>query len=332
MSTQQILGAVGTVVGAYFGYPQLGYAIGSAIGGAIDPEVIKGPSIGDIAKQTSMEGVPRPIIWALSPPMGGNIIASSEPKIVRKRQRQGKGGPKVESEHVYRTYAVGVCEGPINRFVRIWRNNTLVYDVSEFPLLTTADNLEFLKRARITFLGGWTQNPSPALERIFGVGTTPSYRGTAILVMDDEELTDLRGAIPQWMFQVERCEGFYLTSRPYPIEAEDALGLGFSLAPSVMWAPPDEALGLSFGVLSGTLITPLVTYPGGEPEALQVEFSVGDGTIEEFLVTYGDGAPEAVEMEFSVVDGTIEDFLVTYDNYPPEALGMEFAVLDGTLV
>src|SRR5690606_24714981 len=142
--------------------------------------------------------------------------------IVRKRQRQGKGGPKVETEHVYRTYAIGVCEGPITRFVRIWRNNTLVFDVSEFPQKTHEENVEFLKHARF-FLGTWDQNPSPALEKIFGVGTTPSHRGTAYMVMEDEELTDLRGAIPQWMFQVERCEGFFLTSRPYSIEDAAAL-------------------------------------------------------------------------------------------------------------
>src|SRR5690606_13905071 len=175
---------VGTVVGAYFGYPQLGYAIGSAIGGAVDPEVIKGPSLGDLAKQTSMQGVPRPIIWALSPPMAGNIIASSEPKNVRKRKRQGKGGPKVETEHAYRTYAIGGCERPITRVVRICRDNTLVFDVSEFPLLTQEENAEFLKHARF-FLGSWDQDPSPALEKVFGVGTTPSHRGRAYLVMDD---------------------------------------------------------------------------------------------------------------------------------------------------
>jgi len=47
VSTSDILGVAGAVVGGFFGYPQLGYAIGSAIGGAIDPQVIKGPRIGD---------------------------------------------------------------------------------------------------------------------------------------------------------------------------------------------------------------------------------------------------------------------------------------------
>lgn len=217
MSTRLVLGAVGAVVGAYFGNPQLGWAIGSAIGGAVDPEIIKGPSIGDIVEQTSLEGGPRPIFFARSPPIAGNIIAKSEPRIVRRRESQGKGGPKVETESVYRTYAVGVGEGPIGGFVRVWRNGTLVYDATSEAMNTDDErtilgdtiilpsaNAGFLARARF-FLGTYDQMPSPDLETVLGVGTTPAHRGTAYMVMADEDLTDLRGAIPQWTFQVQRC-------------------------------------------------------------------------------------------------------------------------------
>lgn len=327
MSTSEILGAAGAVVGGFFGFPQLGYAIGSAIGGAIDPQVIKGPSIGDIAKQTSMEGMPRPIVWALSPPMAGNIIASSEPKIVRKRKRQGKGGPKVETEHVYRTYAIGVCEGPITRFVRVWRNNTLVYDASEFPLLTQEENAEFLKHARF-FLGTWDQNPSPALEKIFGVGTTPAHRGTAYMVMEDEELTDLRGAIPQYMFQVERCEGFFVTSRPYPIESEDAVSLSFDVLDPSVWMPPSDDINLGFAVLGGSLVEPVASYVIGD-DAVDISFSVIDGTLVTPLVAYT-MENDALELDFAVIDGTLDTALITYTN-PDDALDLGFAVLGGTL-
>jgi len=327
VSTSEILGAAGAVVGGFFGFPQLGYAIGSAIGGAIDPQVIKGPSIGDIAKQTSMEGMPRPIVWALSPPMAGNIIASSEPKIVRKRKRQGKGGPKVETEHVYRTYAIGVCEGPITRFVRVWRNNTLVYDASEFPLLTQEENAEFLKHARF-FLGTWDQNPSPALEKIFGVGTTPAHRGTAYMVMEDEELTDLRGAIPQYMFQVERCEGFFVTSRPYPIESEDAVSLSFDVLDPSVWMPPSDDINLGFAVLGGSLVEPVASYVIGD-DAVDISFSVIDGTLVTPLVAYT-MENDALELDFAVIDGTLDTALITYTN-PDDALDLGFAVLGGTL-
>src|ERR1700754_1708897 len=99
------------------------------VGNAVDPLVVKGPQIGDIAQQTSQEGVPRPIVFGLSPPMAGNIVACAAPVIKKKRERQGKGGgPVTESEQVFRTYAIAICEGPINAWVRVWRNGSLVYD------------------------------------------------------------------------------------------------------------------------------------------------------------------------------------------------------------
>lgn len=193
-----VLPIAGAVVGSFFGNPQLGWAIGAAIGNAVDPLKIKGPSIGEIAQQTSSEGGPRPFIYALSQPFAGNVIATSEPRIVKKSQSQGKGGPKVESESVYRTYAIGVCEGLITAFVKVWRNGILVYDGRNG---NTADNVAFLQKARF-FVGTYDQNASPDLEVIFGVGTTPAHRGTAYMVVADDDLTDLRGAIPQYMFQV----------------------------------------------------------------------------------------------------------------------------------
>jgi hypothetical protein len=197
-----VLPVIGAVAGFAIGGPtgaMWGWQLGSVAGSIVDPQVIAGPRIGDIAQQTSQEGVPRPIVFGLSQPMAGNIIATSEPDIVRSTQG-GKGGPKVETESVYRTYAVRVCEGPITRFIRIWRNNILVYDVREPGM--AADNAKFLETGRL-FLGTYVQNSSPDLEAIFGVGTTPAHRGTAYMVQAHEDLTDFRGAIPQWIFQVE---------------------------------------------------------------------------------------------------------------------------------
>lgn len=332
MSVRDAITVVGTAIGAYFGYPQLGYAIGSALGNAVDPQTIKGPSLGDISRQTSMEGVPRPIVWALSPPMAGNIIASSEPKIVRKRKRQGKGGPKVETEHVYRTYAIGVCEGEITRFVRIWRNNTLVFDVSEFPLKTHEENVEFLKHARF-FYGSFTQNASPALERVFGVGTTPSHRGTAYMVMDDEELTDLRGAIPQYQFQVERCEGYFLTSRPYPLNDTTVIDIDFAF--DVRLQPQNiEGMTNTFNFISGDLNQILLSYPDAEPEAVEVTgFDFISGfTNETGFLEYTSGDPEAVDITFDFISGDLDVALIVYEEYPAEAVDVTgFDFISGTL-
>jgi hypothetical protein len=228
MSTRFVTGAIGAAVGFAIAGPQgayYGWAIGSAAGNVIDPQVIKGPSIGDISQQTSSEGGPIPIIFGMSPPIAGNVIATSEPRIAKKKS-SGKGGPKIESEYVYRTYAIGVCEGPIGGFLRVWRNGKKVYDPADplfnfavplpggfdfDPVLTR--NEKFLEKARF-FLGTYDQNASPDLEAVFGASTTPSYRGLAYMVMDDEDVTDMRGVIPQWQFQVTDDEVTVPTSAP----------------------------------------------------------------------------------------------------------------------
>lgn len=203
---RQILPIIGAAVGSYLGGPtgaQIGWMVGSYLGNVVDPQVQKAPNIGDLAQQTSQEGVARPFVFGTSPPMAGNLIACSQPKVVKRRQRQGKGGPVVETNYVYRTYAIGVCEGQAG-FLRIWRNGTLVYDVRPGTTGMDAQNTEFLKHARL-YDGSFTQLPSPDLEAFLGVGDTPAFRGTCYLVMANEDLTDTGGAVPTWAFQVNTC-------------------------------------------------------------------------------------------------------------------------------
>jgi hypothetical protein len=210
MGLRTVLAFGGAAVGSFFGYPQLGYAIGSVVGSLVDPQKIQGPKIGEIPAQTSQEGGPIPIVMGVSVPMPGNIIASGQP-VITKHKKSAKGGPKVVSETVSRTYAIGVCEGPITGFRRIWRNNELVYDATDstfdeeqeliLGLTMPSRNAAFLEKYTL-YLGTFDQTPDPDLEAIFGVGTTPAHRGTVYMVAHDEDLTALGGAIPQWTFQV----------------------------------------------------------------------------------------------------------------------------------
>lgn len=202
-----VLGVVGAVVGFYVGGPQgayYGWAIGSAIGGAYaaSQQVIPGPKIGDVQKQTSQEGGFRPIVYGRSVPMAGNIIADSEPVIVKKQEAQGKGGPKVESEYAYRTYAVGFCEGEAT-LLQAWRAGILVFDAEDESM--AADNAKFLEYAT-WYTGSFDQNADPDLEAIYGVGNAPFFRGTSYLVLANEDVTDMRGAWSQWQVRVFRGE------------------------------------------------------------------------------------------------------------------------------
>jgi len=100
MSGSSIGGIIGGVIGFYFGGPsgaQAGFTIGSLIGGVVDPQKIKGPSIGDALKQTAAAGVPRPVVYGHPAPFAGNLIdGETKARKIIKKKKQGKGGPIIK--------------------------------------------------------------------------------------------------------------------------------------------------------------------------------------------------------------------------------------------
>lgn len=186
--------------------------------------------LGEISQQTAKEAEPRVIVFGRVRPIGGNLMHCQSPvkrMIKVKTESGGKGGGKKKQtqkvEHVFRTYAIGVCEGPITAFVRVWRNNKLVYDARGNDW-GEKNNPVFLKSFQF-YTGAWNQLPSPALEKIWGVGNVPAYRGTAYMVSVDEDLTDTGGMVPQWQFEVERAEYIAITSKLYGVLERDAVSV-----------------------------------------------------------------------------------------------------------
>ncbi len=199
--------------------PQLGMVVGGMIGGAISPDKINAPSIGDASQQASQAGVPRPVVYGHPAPFAGNIIdGEGKARKIFVKERQGKGGgPIVKSERFILTYAVRICEGPIAGVVRIWRNGEVVLDrrtdaqiaatygaggdTTKYTAEMRAKSAAFLKKIRI-YLGTESQLPDPSLEALHGVGNTPYFRGTAYMVLTDSDETDTRGAAAQYQFEV----------------------------------------------------------------------------------------------------------------------------------
>lgn len=239
--------AVGGVVGAVVGFvasgfnpagAQWGWAIGSAIGTSFT--TIKQPRIGDLAEIRAGEGGARARVYGTFRPIGGQVVWSGAPREIRTRQRSGKGGPKVESSTILRSYAIGICEGPITGVSRIWRNNELVYDVRPSSEIL-AESAQWIQGKSI-LLGGWSQLPHPTIEAEAGAGNAPAMRGTALLVITDEDLTDLRGAIPAYQFEVgnraELAGGFEITSLG---EGDEVFGFNTDSIREITWPIPPSA-------------------------------------------------------------------------------------------
>ena len=222
----------------------------------------------DISRQTAKEGEPRQIIFGIVRPIGGNLVAVQEPpRIERRKQKSGgKGGGGGSSQTVEiprRTYAVGICEGPITGIRRAWRNNKLVYD-GRGTEWGAKNNGTFLSRFQF-YLGDWDQMPSPNLEAVFGAGNVPAMRGTCYMVAKDEDLQDTGGAVPQWIFEVERAYGYGLTSRPYQVETSENI----SPAPDATEVTPSK----------------LPVYTGAQQEYFAATPSV-------FEITISDNSPK----------------------------------------
>lgn len=305
------------------------------MGNLIAGTTIQGRTFEEIAIQKSKEGVPRPIVFGTARPIVGNVIASSDPTIVISREDAGGkgGGVEVENEEVYRTYAIRICEGPVDGVRRIWRNNELVYFSESTDPIQLENNAAFLESATI-YLGGFDQMPSPVLEAVFGVGSVPAHRGTCYMVVDNQNLSDNGGAIPQYAFEVVRSEGFYLTSRPYTVEVVEAVGSSFESIDESPSYSLLESVDSSFFSISGELIgTVFHSYDEYDPEAIDSAFlSLGGDLIPTVFHSYDEYYPEAIDSSFlGPVTGYLKVVLVSYNNYEIEAIDSQFLSISGVL-
>lgn len=295
-------------------------------------------ALGDIARQTADEGSPRTIVWGRVRPIGGNIIYCQKPQkkwVLSYQETEGKGGggedQEVWTERVYRTYAIGICEGAISRIVRVWKNNKLVYD-ARGNAWGIKNNPRFLAATK-TYLGGFSQLPCPELQSIWG-SDIPAHRGTAYIVFINQDLTEFAGAVPQYQFEVERAEGTYLTSKPYAMELIDAI----DSRPPSMSAPfvvPAELIGMRAPeITGGELRAPLVHYSDGLPEAFDsLPAEITEGELRSLLIHYSDGLPEAVDsFPPEIIEGELRLGLIQYTDWPEEAFDISPPqIIGGTL-
>lgn len=222
MSGAQIGSTVGAVVGSFFG--PVGQAIGSAvggyIGGVIDPTEIFGPRLSDAITQTARDGVPRAYGYGTFP-CSGNLIWCSELR-EQKNTEGGKGSTTETTTYTYfRSYAIAVCEGPadgngIAGYRIVKRNGKVVYDTRTDAELTSlgysaneiaetrAAQSKFTQKARF-YYGIADQEPDPTIQAVKGADNVPGYSYTAYMVVTDDDVTELRGAVPQYEFVVSVC-------------------------------------------------------------------------------------------------------------------------------
>jgi hypothetical protein len=223
---QAILTIVGTVVGAYFGYPALGAALGSLAGSLLFPTqlpTVSGPRLADLTQTTSAVGTSIPRVWGTCPVPGAVIYKSDIREIIVSEEVGGKGGAQqtVETPTYYQDFAVGLCEGedpiallgPIAGVRRIWANGKCIYDrrpredgesEADFNSRIAASNV--LDTQMVIYLGTEDQEPDPTIEADphVGVGNVSAFRGYAYIVFINwQNLPEDGNKMPlNWKFEV----------------------------------------------------------------------------------------------------------------------------------
>jgi len=188
--------------------------IGGAVGALVDPQKVYGPRLTDARTQYAQDGVPRARGYGTFPTAG--IILWQDVLKERKKNSSGKGGPTQVTYTYTTSYAIGVCKGPITGFLIIKRNGKIVFDARSDDELqsigysdeqvkeTRAAQAKFLQNATF-YYGGDDQMPDPTIQAVKGVENVPSYRGSAYIVLTDDDVTAESGAIPQYEFVVSQC-------------------------------------------------------------------------------------------------------------------------------
>ncbi len=214
---QAALIVVGTVVGAYFGYPQLGFVLGSLAGSALFPtQLPSGPKIQDNRTTTSVVGGPISILFGTAN-LPGTVMWLA-PYVQHESTQGGKGGPEQQTFSYTQSIALGLAErvdddapdteGAIAGVSRIWENGSIVYDirpqqVADTALGTIAETDQQYHNRLVAsaayaetftlYLGDELQEPDPTIEAIEGVGNVPPFRGVAYIVYPNRNLTIAQG-------------------------------------------------------------------------------------------------------------------------------------------
>lgn len=237
-------GIAGAIIGSFFGYPGLGFVVGSFIGSLVFPpegQDAEGPRLQSLKVSDSKYGVPIPVLYGTYR-MGGTYIWATD--IIEKVKKEkaeggGKGGGSSSTIKTYTyfgNFAILFCDSPtaypVVAITKIFADNKVLADYGNLtgPI---ESNLGFISEAAQSlpagerasgssnirrYFGEENQQPDPLMESHVGVGLTPAYRGSAYIMFDNLPLENYGNRIPQVQAVVTTN-----SNEPYPYVEWDFL-------------------------------------------------------------------------------------------------------------
>mgnify|MGYP000212143901 CR=1 FL=1 len=202
---QGLGGIVGGVIGFMVGGPSgalYGAQVGMMVGGLLDPPKVEGPRLEDLSQQTSTYGVFIPRAYGTVALHGNVFWIQGDSLIERGVESGGKGGPEVTNYEYYASFAISLCEGPIDGVRRIWIGGQLWYDAGSNDLDTIIASNEIATRFTL-YTGTETQGADPLIQADRGAANVPAYRGLAYIVFNELPLKDVGNTIAGAQVKVE---------------------------------------------------------------------------------------------------------------------------------
>ncbi|WP_021171276.1 hypothetical protein SOV_35580 [Sporomusa ovata DSM 2662] len=156
-----------------------------------------GSRMSDLSIQCSTYGVAINKVYGTTR-IAGNVIWGTnfvEHKKEESPGGKGGGGGKTTTYSYTISFAIGLCEGEITGFNRVWADGKEVTD--KFA----GDNpaIEYT-----LYHGTETQEPDPFIEGIETSFPVPAYRGLAYIVIQHMDVTDFGNRIPNFTFEIVR--------------------------------------------------------------------------------------------------------------------------------
>ncbi len=188
---QVILSGVGTALGGPIGGALgklAGALVDNAVIDALTPARIVGRQLLGLQLNSTAEGSPMACAFGRARVSGQVIWAANfKQKAVAATTGGGKGGPSVDTYSYSLSYAVALCEGPIDGIGQVWADGQAM-DMTGVTMRV--------------YLGDETQTTDPLIEAI--EGAAPAYRGVAYLVFEDLVLDNYGARPPQISAEVFR--------------------------------------------------------------------------------------------------------------------------------
>lgn len=262
----------------------------------------------------------------------GNVIwAPLPPKEHVTRKRQGKGGVKTETYTYTLSYALGFCKGPIFGYWWIKRNGKIVYTRDPAaPVEDQAYSTKWLQKATL-YYGSKTQMPDSTIESYEGAGKVSAHRDLAYIVLEDDDVTDGSGAVPQYEACVIATADTYFTTPPYPILAEEGMDTAANASSLFDFGAFLNEMDTFASITSGELRALLEEYHNNPPDQLDTLANFISGELRALLKVYSNNPPDMLDTAASFTGGELRDVLIQYLNNPPDQLDTSATLTGGSL-